>query len=109
MRGSSAPTSDTNTRDQRKQYHIFVSHAGEQKKQLVDHVRDKFAKAYPQLVVFADEWTLLPGDRAMDELWGACEAAHVGKIPRSPSRGAAGSPGSIAVLLTPCQPASHPS
>jgi hypothetical protein len=80
---SSAATSDTKARDQRKQYHVFVSHAGEQKAQLVDHVRDKFARDRPELKVFVDEWSLAPGTTAMDEVFGACEGAYVGEFIRS--------------------------
>jgi hypothetical protein len=64
-------------------YHVFLSHAGQQKRNVVDHVRASFVNNHPQLNVFVDEHTLEPGDRAMDTIWGACKSACVGEAPGS--------------------------
>ena len=61
---------------------VLVSHSGEQKLSVVDHVRGRFAEKHPQLKVFVDEWNLRPGARAMDLIWGACNRARVGKCAR---------------------------
>jgi hypothetical protein len=82
MSSHRAPSScDSAASDPRPQYHVFLSHAGQQKRNVVDHVRDRFIRDHPQLNVFVDEHTLEPGDRAMDCIWGACERACVGEAP----------------------------
>jgi hypothetical protein len=80
---SASSTCDTNASDPRQQDHVFLSHAGQQKRNVVDHVRDRFVRDHPHLKVFVDEHTLEPGDRAMDRIWGACGSAFVREAPSS--------------------------
>ena len=58
---------------------VVVSHAGEHKFTVVDHVRDRFAQKHPSLHVYVDEWSLKPGARAMEHISGACRRTHVNK------------------------------
>jgi hypothetical protein len=60
-------------------YHVFVSHAGEQKLVVVDHIHHRFTNEHPNLRVFVDEWSLKVGDRAMEHIWGACHQALIGE------------------------------
>jgi hypothetical protein len=104
MRRATRDITNAPDQDECPQYRVFVSHgtvarvlaeiprasfyvipfpiaAGEQKMQLVDHVRDRFTNQEPHLngMVFVDEWSLEPGDRAMDNIWQACRGACVGE------------------------------
>jgi len=58
--------------------HVFISHAGEQKLQVVDVIRARLAERHPELDVFADDWSLQSGDEALARIAAACRRTTVG-------------------------------
>jgi hypothetical protein len=73
------------TSDIPQKYHVFISHCGDQKRNVADDVRYRFEKDQPQLSVFvADEPSLEPADnRTTDHTWRACKTAFVGEASRT--------------------------
>jgi hypothetical protein len=67
------------TAAKRGPWHVFISHAGEQKCQEVAYIREKFATWYPAVNVFVDESSLKPGDKGWDEIQIALAEALVGE------------------------------
>jgi hypothetical protein len=59
-------------------YHAFLSHAGEQKKTLVAHLRAALTRDHPKLRPFVDEWSLKVGDNAPQHMDVACETCDAG-------------------------------
>jgi hypothetical protein len=63
---------------------VFISHAGEQKRELVDFICEKLRQDYPALAVkegggvFLDELSLQGGDGAIDEICTSLLDALVG-------------------------------
>jgi hypothetical protein len=66
---------------------VFVSHAGEQKKLLVDIISETLQRDHPALrgQVFVDERSLRGGDDAMREMYESLRDACVGEEISSPA------------------------
>jgi hypothetical protein len=58
---------------------VFISHAGEQKLQVVDFLLQEFQRSYPTVEVFVDEFSLKVGDAALKEIVAALGDAFVGE------------------------------
>jgi hypothetical protein len=59
---------------------VFISHAGEQKPEFVEFLREKFQQSYPTVEVFVDEHSLDVGDEALKKIVAALGEAFVGKL-----------------------------
>jgi hypothetical protein len=57
---------------------VFISHAGEQKWNIVATIRRKFKDHYPLLNVFVDEFSLVPDDDGWAEIQKVLQKALVG-------------------------------
>jgi hypothetical protein len=58
---------------------VFLSHAGEEKREFVDFLWQEFGNCYPSMDVFLDEYSLPPGEKAMDNIHAALSDAFVGE------------------------------
>jgi hypothetical protein len=63
-----------------KQCHVFISHAGEEKRGFVDFLLADFNKRYPALTVFVDDYSLKVGGDAMSAMSAALQDAFVGTL-----------------------------
>jgi hypothetical protein len=61
-----------------KHFHVFISHAGEQKGNFVAMLLEKFEALHPTLKVFVDETSLLPGGSALKNIHTALGDAFAG-------------------------------
>jgi len=59
-------------------YDVFLSHAGEQKKPIVDAMHT-LLRQVPGVSVFMDEHSLVPGDEGWDVIVDAARGARVGE------------------------------
>lgn len=64
--------------DEVKRLHVFIAHAGEQKKAFVDLMRVLLQVVY-KLRVFVDEWSLQPDDDSLPVIQQHLAAAAVGE------------------------------
>jgi hypothetical protein len=62
-------------------YQVFLSHAGEQKRDFVDFLESRFKTYHPAVNVFLDEYSLPKGGEAMDGICAALRDACVGGCP----------------------------
>jgi hypothetical protein len=69
---------------------VFLSHAGEQKRHVVDCLHTLLTVAYEVAPVFLDEHTLVPGTYNAPAMLGAVGRAPVGALPASLRRVEAG-------------------
>jgi hypothetical protein len=61
-----------------KDWHVFLSHSGAQKRGFVDFLLKEFNTRYPAVNVFVDEYSLNPGSDALKAMHIALSDAHVG-------------------------------